>query len=147
MTTVSHHATKSSAQRLLSSPALRFLALLALCSAYIQGPLVKIFDFAGAQAEMTHFGLLPAPLFAVGVIVFELLMSALVLSSVYRRPAALALAAFTLAATFLALRFWELPIGMERSMAMNAFFEHLGLAGAFVYVAAMDAAGGKDRAG
>ncbi len=36
---------------------------------------------------------------------------------------------------------------MERSMAMNAFFEHLGLAGAFVYVAAMDAAGGKDRAG
>ncbi len=81
MTTVSHHATKSSAQRLLSSPALRFLALLALCSAYIQGPLVKIFDFAGAQAEMTHFGLLPAPLFAVGVIVFELLMSALVLSA------------------------------------------------------------------
>jgi hypothetical protein len=25
--------------------------------------------------------------------------------------------------------------GMERMMALNAFFEHLGLAGAFVYVA------------
>ncbi|MCY1666365.1 DoxX family protein [Rhizobium sp. SL86] len=139
MTTVSHHAPKPAEQRLLTSPVLRFIALLALCSAYIQGLLVKIFDFAGAQAEMTHFGLLPAPLFAIGVIIFELLMSALVLSGVYRRPAALALAGFTLAATFIALRFWELPAGMERGMAMNGFFEHLGLAGAFLYVAAMDA--------
>ena len=34
---------------------------------------------------------------------------------------ALALAAFTLMATFIALRFWELPTGQDRSMAMNAF--------------------------
>jgi hypothetical protein len=27
---------------------------------------------------------------------------------------------------------------MDRMMATNAFFEHLGLAGAFVFVAAMD---------
>ena len=115
-----------------------FIGLLALCSAYIQGPLTKIFDFPGALAEMGHFGLHPAPLFAVGVIIFELLMSALILMGFYRWAAASALAAFTLAATFLAFRFWELPPGMERAMATNGFFEHIGLAGAFLLVACYD---------
>jgi hypothetical protein len=71
---------------------------------------------------MEHFGLHPAPLFAVGVIVFELSMSALILAGIYRWAAAIALAAFTFAATSIAFRFWELPPGMERSMAMNGFF-------------------------
>ena len=122
----------------LSGSRVMFLGLLALCSAYIQGPLTKIFDFPGALAEMDHFGLHPAPLFAVGVIVFELSMSALILSGVYRWAAASALAAFTLTATFLAFRFWELPPGMERAMATNGFFEHIGLAGSFVLVALYD---------
>ncbi|ASY73298.1 putative membrane protein YphA (DoxX/SURF4 family) [Sinorhizobium fredii] len=112
-----------------------FIGLLALCLAYIQGPLTKIFDFPGAIAEMEHFGLQPAPFFAIGVIVFELSMSALILAGIYRWAAALALAVFTLAATSIALRFWELPHGMERSMATNAFFEHIGLVGAFTLVA------------
>ncbi|MDX0561479.1 DoxX family membrane protein [Sinorhizobium medicae] len=114
---------------------LHFLALLALCSAYIQGPLIKIFDSSGAIAEMDHFGLYPAPFFAVGVIVFELSMSALILTGFYRRAAALALALFTFATTFIAFRFWDLQPGLERSMAMNGFFEHFGLVGAFVLVA------------
>ncbi len=135
MTHISHTTQKPASPTVTASRVIRFLALLALCAAYIQGPLTKIFDFEGALAEMTHFGLLPAPLFAVGVIVFELSMSALILSGFYRRLGALALAVFTLAATVIALRFWEMAPGMERMMAMNAFFEHLGLAGAFVYVA------------
>ncbi|MBZ7925113.1 DoxX family protein [Ensifer adhaerens] len=115
-----------------------FIGLLALCSAYIQGPLTKILDFPGALAEMDHFGLHPAPLFAIGVIVFELLLSALILTGFYRWAAAIALAAFTLAATFLAFRFWEMPPGMDRAMATNGFFEHIGLAGAFLLVACYD---------
>ena len=75
------------------------------------------------------------PLFAVIVIIFELTASALVISGVFRWAAALALAAFTLLATGLTLRFWELPKGADRSVAMNAFFEHLGLVAAFVLVA------------
>ena len=118
--------------------ALRFFALLLLCAAYIQGPVTKILDFPGAIAEMEHFGLRPAALFAVGVIVFELAMSALILSGRWRGPAALALAAFTLAATFVAIRFWETPAGHGRAMAMNAFFEHLGLIGGFLLVAMDD---------
>jgi hypothetical protein len=36
------------------------------------------------------------------------------------------------------LQVWELPYGIDRSMATNAFFEHLGLAGAFLIVAVFD---------
>jgi uncharacterized membrane protein YphA (DoxX/SURF4 family) len=115
-----------------------FLALLGLCSAYIQGPLTKAFDFQGAIAEMNHFGLAPAPFFAIAVPIFELTMSALILSGRLRWLGALALGIFTLMATYLALRFWELPAGPEHSAAMNGFFEHIGLSGAFAFVALID---------
>lgn len=124
--------------RLIGSPVTRTVFLLALCAAYIQGPITKILDFDGALAEMNHFGLQPAAFFATAVIVFELTASAMVVSGVLRWAGALSLAAFTLLATFIALRFWELAPGMDRMMATNAFFEHLGLAGAFVLVAATD---------
>lgn len=123
---------------LLRAPAIYTLALLALCAAYIQGPLTKILDFNGAIGEMAHFGLRPPVVFAVVVILFELVASAMVVSGIKRWIGALALAGFTLIATGIALRFWEMPVGMDRMMAMNAFFEHLGLAGAFVIVAAID---------
>lgn len=126
--------------RLVSASPTRAVALLALCAAYIQGPLTKMFDFDGAMAEMAHFGLHPAGFFAVSVILFELVASAMVISGVWRWAGALALAGFTLLATVIALRFWEMSPGMERMMATNAFFEHVGLAGAFVIVAAIDLA-------
>lgn len=130
---------------IVTAPATRSVALLALCAAYIQGPLTKIFDFGGAIAEMNHFGLQPAGAFAVAVIVFELTASVMVVSGFLRWAGALALAGFTLLATLIALRFWELPSGMDRMMATNAFFEHLGLAGAFVIVAAIDLAKGASK--
>jgi len=128
-----------------SAPAVRTATLLALCAAYIQGPLTKIFDFGGAIAEMEHFGLHPAPVFAVVVIAFELIASAMVVSGKLRWMGALALAGFTILATFIALRFWELPAGMERMMATNAFFEHLGLAGAFILVTIFDITKGAEQ--
>ncbi|MFS2151199.1 DoxX family protein [Rhizobium sp. Rhizsp42] len=128
-----------------SAPAVRTAALLALCAAYIQGPLTKIFDFGGAVAEMEHFGLSPAPVFAVVVIAFELTASAMMVSGKLRWMGALALAGFTILATFIALRFWELPAGMDRMMATNAFFEHLGLAGAFILVTIFDITKGAEQ--
>ncbi|WP_425965117.1 DoxX family protein [Rhizobium nepotum] len=125
-------------KRFVAHPVTRTIALLALCAAYIQGPLTKILDFNGALAEMEHFGLRPAVFFAVIVIIFELTASAMVVTGFLRWAGALALASFTLLATYIALRFWEMAPGMERTMAANAFFEHLGLAGAFVMVAAID---------
>ncbi|NYT33619.1 DoxX family protein [Rhizobium sp. WYCCWR 11128] len=122
----------------VAAPVTRTFALLALCAAYIQGPLTKLFDFQSAIGEMEHFGLHPAAFFGVAVIVFELAASAMVVSGILRWAGALALAGFTLFATLIALRFWELSPGMDRMMATNAFFEHLGLAGAFIIVAASD---------
>lgn len=123
---------------LFGSSAMRLLAHLGLCAAYLQGGLVKLTDFPGAVAEMTHFGLTPAPVFATLVIALELIASVLILAGRWRWLAALVLAAFTLAATLLALRFWELPAGQERFFAANSFFEHLGLVGGFLLVAWLD---------
>ncbi len=87
---------------------------------------------------MTHFGLTPPALFAVLVMALDLLASAMILTGFRRWLGALALAGFTLAATMIALRYWQLPAGQERFMAANSFYEHLGLAGGFLLVAWLD---------
>lgn len=111
--------------------------LLLLCSAYLQGGLVKAFDFPSAIAEMKHFGLHPAGPMALLTIVGEIGASLLVLSGIYRWFGALYLCGFTLAATMLANRYWEMA-QPARFAAENGFFEHLGLAGAFLVVALAD---------
>lgn len=121
-----------------TSGVVRFIAYLGLCAAYLQGGLVKLTDFPGAVAEMTHFGLNPPVLFAVLVIVLELVASAMILTGCLRWLGAFALGGFTILATAMALRFWELPVGPERFMAANSFFEHLGLVGGFLLVAWLD---------
>ena len=116
------------------TPALRWIALLLLCAAYLQGGFNKAVDFNAAIAEMNHFGLSPAAPLAVAVIALELGASALILTGFLRWLGALALGGFTLLATFVALRFWDMP-QPERFMAANSFFEHLGLVGGFLLVA------------
>lgn len=123
------------------SSSIRPVCLLLLCAAYLQGGLVKAFDFSGAVAEMQHFGIAPAAPMALAVIVLELGASVMVISGRLRWLGALVLAAFTLGATLVALRFWEMP-QPQRFMAANAFFEHLGLVGGFLLVAWLD---GRER--
>lgn len=113
---------------------MRWIALLALCSAYLQGGLVKAVDFSGAVTEMAHAGLAPAALFAVATVVLELAAPLAILTGRFRWLGALALAAFTLMATFLVNRFWEMSPS-NRMATANAFFEHLGLVGGFLLVA------------
>jgi XapX domain-containing protein len=125
------------AARLLTSRIIRTLALLGLCAAYLQGGLDKLFDFSGAVAEAHHFGLPLAAVTATATIVTELVASLLILSGYYRWIGALWLAGFTLAATFVANRFWEIPLP-DRFGVENAFFEHLGLVGGFLLVAYLD---------
>lgn len=116
----------------------RMVGLICLCAAYIQGSLMKFYDFGSAIDEMEHFGLIPAAPIAAAVIFFELFCSVLIITGFCRWLGALALAGFTLVATFIALRFWEMNPGAERMMATNAFFEHLGLCGGFLLVAWYD---------
>jgi uncharacterized membrane protein YphA (DoxX/SURF4 family) len=124
----------------LGSPAVRLVACLGLCGAYLQGGVFKLMDFPGAIGEMEHFGLSPAPLFAVLVIVMELGASLLILTGRLRWLGALGLAAFTLLASGMTLRFWELPSGPERFFITNSFYEHLGLVGGLLLVAFVDVA-------
>ena len=119
------------------APAIRFVALLGLVAAYLQGGLDKAVDLPAAIGEMHHFGLEPAQPLALATIALELVASVMILAGFWRWLAALALAAFTLAATFLANRFWQ-ATGSERFMMENGFFEHLGLVGGFLLVAWMD---------
>lgn len=123
--------------RVLGGLLMRRLFLLMLCAAYIQGGVQKLFDFPGAIAEMQHFGLPLPAVMAVAVIVLELAASAMIVAGWKRWLGAVALAGFTLMANFLANRFWELG-GHERIMSANGFFEHVGLAGAFLLVAWLD---------
>jgi len=122
---------------LAETSTVRFIALLGLCAAYLQGGVAKLVDFDAAVAEAQHFGLPFAPTVAVATIVTELVGAGLVLSGVYRWLGALWLAGFTLIATFVANRFWEIA-PPDRFMIENAFFEHLGLVGGFLLVAWYD---------
>ncbi|MEH6436010.1 DoxX family protein [Massilia sp. DD77] len=113
------------------------LCLLLLCAAYLQGGLEKALDFPAAVAEMAQFGLRPPAPLALLAIAGELGASVLVVGGWWRWAGAAWLALFTLAANGVANRWWELA-GPARRMAENGFFEHLGLAGAFLLVAWLD---------
>src|SRR6266568_4745615 len=122
---------------LVATRPVHFIALLGLCAAYIQGGLTKLFDFNAAVAETRSFGLPFAAAATAATIVTELAGSALILTGIYRWLGALWLAGFTLFATFVANRFWEMQ-PPQRFMVENSFFEHLGLIGGFLLVAWLD---------
>ena len=135
-----HMTLVANLRALLYAPAIHWIALLCLCSAYLQGGLAKALDFSAAISEMKQFGLRPPAPLSVVVIAMEIGASVLVLSGFFRWAGALMLGAFTLAATFVANRFWNAP-PPKRYATENSFFEHLGLVGAFVLVAWYDLLG------
>ena len=122
---------------LIATRPVHFIALLGLCAAYIQGGLDKLFDFNAAVAETQSFGLPFAAAATAATIVTELAGSVLILTGIYRWLGALWLAGFTLFATFVANRFWEMQ-PPQRFMVENSFFEHLGLIGGFLLIAWLD---------
>ena len=119
----------------LDWPGTWLLARLALVSAYLVGGVAKLVDFPGAVAEQAHFGLPWPTAFAALTILVELVAPILLLTGRYVWLAAGALGVFTCLAALLANAFWTMPPGDARFMAMNAFFEHLGLIGGFVLAA------------
>lgn len=123
--------------KLATHRAVGWFALLALCSAYIQGGLTKAFAFDAAIAEMHRFGLEPAALFAGAAITFELGASILILAGFLRWAGALLLAIFTMIVMLIVNRFWSIDAS-HRLMVENGFFEHLGLVGGFLLAAWLD---------
>ena len=112
-----------------------FLARLALVGAYLIGGIVKLADWPAAVAEQAHFGMTPPALWAAVTIAVELIAPLLILSGRLVWLGAGMLGVFTLLAAITANAFWTMPTEAMRFAATNAFFEHLGLIGGFVFVA------------
>jgi len=121
-------------------------ARIALCSAYLLGGLTKLLDFPGAVAEQEHFGFHPGWLWAGLVLTVELLGSLLVIWGRQVWLAAGALGVLTFVASLAANDFWTMR-GHARFIAINAFFEHIGLIGGFVMAAILAAHARRDRDG
>ena len=117
---------------------LRTLALLTLLLHYLISGALKLVDFAGAQAEIRALTGVASPAgLAAAVVATQLGGSAVLLfGGAWAWLGGLALAGFTLVATFLAHGWWRLPAGPERVQAFNGFWEHLALVGALVYASA-----------
>lgn len=99
--------------------------------------LSKIFDFSGAMAEMGHFGLRPAALFATATIALQVLGSlAIISASRWAWLGAGALAVFTLSTIPLAHRFWEME-GMVAFLEKALVQEHVSLIGGLAVAAAL----------
>ncbi|NIF91382.1 DoxX family protein [Burkholderia sp. Cy-637] len=109
------------------------LLRLALVSAYLVGGVDKLLHFDAAIAEQAHFGLHPPALWAALAIVVEIGGSLCVVARRLTWLGAGGLAALTLVAMLVANDFWNLA-GAARFMALNSFFEHLGLIAALALV-------------
>ncbi len=125
-------------EAILDWPPMTHAARLALVGAYLVGAAAKIGDFPGAVAEQAHFGMSPPAFWAALTIIVEIVGPLLVLTRRWLWLGAGMLGVFTLLAAFRANAFWTMAAGHDRFMATNAFFEHLGLIGGFVLVAALD---------
>lgn len=121
-------------EAILEWPGTALAARAALASAYLIGGIAKLSDFPAAVAEQAHFGLQPAQVWAVLTIVVELAGSVLVITGRLVWLAAGALSVLTAVAMLVANDFWAQQ-GHDRFMALNAFFEHLGLIGGFALAA------------
>jgi uncharacterized membrane protein YphA (DoxX/SURF4 family) len=118
---------------ILAWPWLLPVSRIALVSAFLIGGTQKLIDFPGAIAEQAHFGLQPAWLWAAAAIVVELGGSALVIVGRWVWLGAGGLGVLTAVAMLTANDFWA-QTGHDRFLAVNAFFEHLGLIAGLVLV-------------
>ena len=132
---------------LLSPPWLGPLVRLALVSAWLIGGIDKALHFDSAVSEQAHFGLHPAALWAALAVAVEIAGSLCVVVRRYTWIGAGGLGVLTVVAMLVANDFWN-QAGVARFMALNSFFEHLGLIAALVLATMLgdaQAAGGASR--
>jgi len=118
---------------ILSWPWLLPISRIALVSSFLIGGRQKLTDFPAAVAEEAHFGLQPAWLWATAAIMVELGGSALVIVGRWVWLGAGGLGVLTAVAMLTANDFWA-KTDHDRFMAVNAFFEHLGLIAGLVLI-------------
>ncbi len=107
-----------------------------MVSAFLIGGIQKLVDFPAAVAEQAHFGLQPAWLWAAAAIVVELGGSALAIVGRWVWLGAGGLGVLTAVAMLTANDFWA-KTDHDRFIAVNDFFEHLGLIAGLVLVSVL----------
>jgi uncharacterized membrane protein YphA (DoxX/SURF4 family) len=118
---------------LLRQPWVMPLFRICLVSAYLIGGVTKLLHFDAAVAEQVHAGLHPGWLWAALAIFVEIADSLCIIFNRFTWLGTGGLAALTVVAMLVANSFWRLE-GVARFIALNNFFEHLGLIAAFVMV-------------
>jgi uncharacterized membrane protein YphA (DoxX/SURF4 family) len=129
---------------MLSLPGLLPISRAALVSAFLIGGIQKAVDFPSAIAEQAHFGLQPAWLWAAAAVIVELAGSVLVILGRWVWLGAGGLGVLTAVAMLTANNFWTMT-GHDHFVAVNAFFEHLGLIAGLVLVCVLHDSSFTDR--
>jgi transmembrane protein len=131
-TTTSEIAPKTVAT-LLDNPTTLLFARFCLALPFLVGGLAKLLYWSDGVAEMERVGLAPAWAFNLAALATQLVGSALVILDRKTWLGAGALGVFTVVATFLDHRFWELN-SAARMAQMNAFLEHAAIGAGFILV-------------
>jgi len=126
--------TPAPIQSLLESRALLLLGRILLTFMFWASGLVKLFDFQGGVAEMSHFGLEPAWLFNVLTVIVQLGGSLLIICNRAAWLGAGALAVFTALTIPLAHPFWTME-GETALHEMLVVLEHVTVIGGLVVAA------------
>ena len=124
----------STINALLSSRIFGVAARVALTLVFWSSGLAKLFDFAGAVAEMERYGVTPAVPMAIAVIAVQLGGSALVISGRYVWLGAGALGVFTVLTIPIAHAFWSMT-GEAAFFEMLFAIEHISVIGGLMLVA------------
>lgn len=118
---------------IITSRAFGYFARTAFTYMFWASGLAKLIDFNAGVAEMSHFGLEPAPLFNIAVIVTQLGGSALIIANRWTWLGAGALAVFTTLTIPIAHSFWTMqePI---KTLEFYVVMEHITVIGALMVV-------------
>jgi len=122
---------------ILDAPGVAVIGRVLLTSPFWVSGALKLFDFPSAVGEATHFGLQPAVLVAVLVILLQIGGSLAVILGRWTWLGAGALGVFTAVANVVGHAFWNIPDPMARFHDLNAFTANVGLLGGLVLAAVL----------
>lgn len=117
-----------------SQDALLLVARVALAAIFVQSGLSKLTDLDGFVAGMDAQGVPAAALLAPLGAVVEFFGGVALVVGAYARPAALAVAGFTVVATLIAHRFWAYP-AEQQAMQSTQFMKNLAITGGLLALA------------
>ena len=114
------------------------MARILLSLIFIQGGINKLGAIGATAANMASHGVPLSDILVYGATLLELGGGLMLLSGVYARWAALALALYTLVLALVFHAYWTMPPEQVRAQH-GAFFEHLAMIGGMLYVVAFGA--------